>query len=85
MVSLKATSPQVLCCAPHLELLLGPTALPSHDLGSQPSKRLAGLAAFIPHMAVFLGRQKLPGILPSHRVSVERGWEGKGRIARRGR
>lgn len=80
MVSLKATSPQVLCCAPHLELLLGPTPHPSHAVDSQPSKILARLAAFIPHMAVFLVRQKLPGILPRHQMSVERGWEEKGRI-----
>lgn len=75
----KATSPQVLCCAPCLELLLGPTPLLSHAAASQPSKTLARFAVSTLHMAVFVVRLKLPGILPSHQMNAERGWEEKGR------
>lgn len=81
MVYLKATSPQVLCCAPRLELLWAP--LPPLSVDSQPSKALARLAAFTPHVAVCVGRQRCLGSSPAT-TRVWRG-DGKGRIAQRGR
>ena len=78
VVSLKATSLQVLCCAPRLEPLQVVQLRSSDAAGARPSETPSRLAVFTPKVAAFLGRRKLPGILLDHRMSGKKGWNGKG-------